>query len=161
MITAKRVNKKVSFGHDDRVQNPIKQQYVTSSGTHVIEGAFYDKSPVLTVREMVTRRINKSLCFCLMVTISITFISYYIEMNYEAKLNALDAEIVRINAENQDLQAELDKYKSFNNIDNKIGKFNLLQKADKVIEVTALTSSEVERNKAENNSKDFKWALGY
>ena len=80
------------------------------------DNSLYQSKPV-TVREMVTRRINKTLCCCLLFTILITFISYYIAMNYEAKLNKLDSEIVRINSENLDLQADLDRYKSFNNVD--------------------------------------------
>lgn len=116
----------------------------------------------MTIREMVTRKINKSLCFCLGLTIAVTFVSYYIAMNYEAKLNNLDNEIVRLNAENQDLQAELDKYKSFNNVDNKIGEFNLLQKAEKVIEVTALNSAQKESvHPIKTASNNFDWAIGY
>ena len=107
--------------------SPIKEN------NSVIEGSFYQEKP-MTIREVLTRRINKSLCCCLIIAIVVTFISYYIAMNYEAKLNSLDNEIVRLNTENQDLQAELDRYKSFNNVDNKIGEFNLLQKADKVID---------------------------
>ncbi len=128
--------------------------------TPVIEGGFYQAKPV-TIREMVTRKINKSLCICLIGTIIVTFISYYIAMNYEAKLNSLDREIVRINTENADLQADLDKYKSFNNVDSKIIEFKLLQKAEKVIEVTAMNSAEVvaEDKKPQNNR--FNWALGY
>ncbi|MCM1338404.1 MAG: hypothetical protein NC191_01895 [Muribaculaceae bacterium] len=136
-------------------QNPIKEE------STVVEGSFYQAKPI-TVREMVTRKINKTLCFCLGIAISVTFISYYIAMNYEAKLNNLDNEIVRLNAENQDLQAELDKYKSFNNVDNKIGEYKLLQKAEKVIEVTSLNelqqSSEAPIKTASNN---FNWAIGY
>ena len=83
-------------------------------------------------------------------------------MNYEAKLNSLDNEIVRLNTENQDLQSELDRYKSFNNVDNKIGEFNLLQKADKVIEVTALNASSKEiEDTARTASNNFDWAIGY
>ena len=134
---------------------PIKE---TSS---VIEGSFYQEKP-MTVREVLTRRINKSLCFCLMIAIVVTFVSYYIAMNYEAKLNSLDNEIVRLNTENQDLQSELDRYKSFNNVDNKIGEFNLLQKADKVIEVTALNASSKEiEDTARTASNNFDWAIGY
>ncbi|MBE7713036.1 MAG: hypothetical protein E7Z87_04770 [Cyanobacteria bacterium SIG26] len=136
--------------------NPIKKE--TNS---VVEGSFYQVKP-LTVKEMVIRKINKTLCFCLGIAIVATFVSYYIAMNYEAKLNALDIEIVRLNAENQDLQAELDRFKSFNNVDNKIGEFKLLQKANKVIEVTALNSTqkniEQESKTATNN---FNWAIGY
>ena len=82
-------------------------------------------------------------------------------MNYEAKLNVLDREIVRINNENLDLQADLDKYKSFNNVDNKIGEFKLLQKAEKVIEVTAMNSQEVAAPVQKNEQNKFSWALGY
>ena len=127
----------------------------------VIAGDFYRETP-MTIQEMMIRRINKSLCVCLLFTIAVTFISYYIAMNYEAKLNALDKEIVRINMENQDLQADLDRYKSFNNVDSRIGKFKLLQKANKVIEVTALSTDEKSKIiPAGANVSNFEWALGY
>ncbi len=135
--------------------SPIKED------NSVIEGVFYQEKP-MTVREMVTRRINKSLCFCLVIAISITFISYYVAMNYESKLNHLDNEIVRLNAENQDLQAELDRYKSFNNVDNKIVEFNLLQKAENVIEVTALnTNQKTIEEVTKTASNNFDWTIGY
>ncbi len=136
-------------------QNPIREE------RSVIEGSFYQVKP-MTVREMVTRKINKSLCFCLGISIAVTFISYYIAMNYEAKLNNLDNEIVRLNAENQDLQAELDKFKSFNNVDTKIGEYKLLQKAEKVIEVTALNAVQKEvEHPIKTASDNFNWAIGY
>jgi hypothetical protein len=97
-----------------------------------------------------------------MVTIGITFISYYVAMNCEATLNSLDREIVKINAENQDLQADLDRYKSFNNVDSRIGKFKLLQKANKVIEVAALNTTENSNIIPSNiNNSNFEWAIGY
>lgn len=142
------------YNQSNYVNNPIKEE------SPVIEGSFYQVKPI-TIREMVTRKINKSLCFCLMVTIAITFVSYYISMNYEAKLNNLDNEIVRLNAENQDLQAELDRFKSFNNVDNKIGEYNLLQKADRVIEVTALNTKKTVVNPTKTASGSFNWAIGY
>lgn len=143
------------YRQSNYANNPIKEE------TSVIEGEFYQVKP-MTIREMVTRKINKSLCFCLGITIAVTFVSYYIAMNYEAKLNNLDNEIVRLNAENQDLQAELDKFKSFNNVDNKIGQYNLLQKAEKVIEVTALNSSQKQVAPiAKTASSNFEWAIGY
>lgn len=126
----------------------------------VVSRSYYQTKPV-TVREMVTRRINKTLCVFLLFTIAVTFISYYIAMNFEAKLNALDREIVRINTENLDLQADLDKYKSFNNVDSKIGEFKLLQKADKVIEVTAMNTLDVVPHKKEIPQSSFNWAIGY
>ena len=106
------------------VNNPVHVE-ADNSG-QLLEGSFY-QTPPITVREMLTRRINKSLCGILLFTIAITFVSYYVSMLYEAKLNNLDNEIVRINTENQDLQSDLDRYKSFNNVDSKIGEFKLLQ----------------------------------
>lgn len=126
----------------------------------VISGTFYQAKPV-TVREMITRRINKTLCFCLLFTICVTIVSYYIAMNFEAKLNSLDKEIVRINTESADLQADLDRYKSFNNVDSKIGENKLLHKAEKVIEVTAMNSSAVLSHPKKVKHTEFNWAIGY
>lgn len=143
------------YNQNSYTQNPI------SNESSVIEGSFYQVKP-LTVKEMVIRKLNKSLCFCLGVAITVTFFSYYFAMNYEAKLNSLDNEIVRLNAENQDLQAELDRFKSFNNVDNKIGEYKLLQKAEKVIEVTALNSAQKEiEQTTKTASNNFGWAIGY
>lgn len=154
-LKSARVTKDVEFSYkEEYISNPVKEE------NPVIEGSFYQAKPI-TIREMVTRKINKSLCFCLMVTIAITFVSYYIAMNYEAKLNNLDNEVVRLNAENQDLQAELDRLKSFNNVDNKIGEFNLLQKADKVIEVTALNAKNKVITPTKTATNNFNWAIGY
>ncbi len=141
------------------VQNPVKD--ANDYTGQLIEGSFYRSQP-MTVKEMLVRRINKSLCGCLMVTIMVTFVSYYISMIYEAKLNSLDNEIVRINTENQDLQSELDRFRSFNNVDSRIGKFNLLQKADKVIEVTALNAQETSpavQKKSDNETVN--WNVGF
>ena len=154
-VRVKSEDKELLYRQSNYASTPIRED------NSVIEGSFYQEKP-MTIREMVTRKINKSLCFCLGLTIAVTFVSYYIAMNYEAKLNNLDNEIVRLNAENQDLQAELDKYKSFNNVDNKIGEFNLLQKAEKVIEVTALNSAQKESvHPIKTASNNFDWAIGY
>lgn len=126
----------IKDGMPTLVKNPYVGNVVkTERYSSVVEGSFYQTKPI-TVREMITRKINKTLCICLLFTIAVTFVSYYIAMNYEAGLNQLDREIVRINTENQDLQADLDRYKSFNNVDSRVGKLQLLQKANKVIEVT-------------------------
>ena len=145
-----------------RLKSPVYARPKTENKhvSPVIEGTFYQAKPI-TMREMLIRKINKSLCICLLFTIAVTFVSYYISMHYEAKLNVLDREIVRINNENLDLQADLDKYKSFNNVDNKIGEFKLLQKAEKVIEVTAMNSQEVTAPVQKSEQNKFSWALGY
>lgn len=134
---------------------------VISDRTTVIDGGFIQEKPI-TIQEMFVRRINKALGFCITVAISVTFISYYTAMNCEAKLNKLDSEIVRLNAENQDMQAELDKFKSFNNVDNKVEEFNLLKKAEKVLEITALNTDQKAVSHLENPvNNNFDWAIGY
>jgi len=157
------VSNSVKSARNENIKS-LKGRYVDDAikGGRVVEGSFYQVKPV-TVREMVTRRINKSLSICLLFTISVTFVSYYIAMNYEAKLNKLDREIVRINTENQDLQSDLDKYKSFNNVDSRVGELQLLQKAEKVIEITAMSgineNAVIEPQK--NSGNRFNWYLGY
>lgn len=153
-----RVIQKREENYSRYVQNPITK---TEDSGQLIEGSFYQAKP-MTVREMFTRRINKSLCCGLIATIMVTFVSYYIAMVYEAKLNTLDNEIVRLNMENQDLEAELDRFRSFTNVDNKINQFNLLQKPDKVIEVTAMTTQEHPITTTHKiSSDDVNWAIGY
>ena len=53
---------KLSYNKNGYVDNTIQEQ------TPVIEGSFYQVKP-MTIREMVTRKINKSLCGCLILTI--------------------------------------------------------------------------------------------
>lgn len=127
----------------------------------VIDGGFIQEKP-LTMQELFVRRINKALSFCITVAICVTFVSYYTAMNCEAKLNKLDSEIVRLNTENQDIQAELDKFQSFNNVDNKVEEFNLLKKADKVLEITALSAEQKAIAHSEKPvHNNFDWAIGY
>lgn len=146
-------------------QETYANSYISSeirTESTVIDGGFIQEKP-LTLQELFIRRMNKALGFCITVAICVTFVSYYTAMNCEAKLNKLDSEIVRLNAENQDLQSELDRYKSFNNVDSQVEEFNLLKKADKVLEITALNTSEtkaaVHPVKSVNNN--FNWAIGY
>ncbi len=145
---------------EDYNKNSYATETIVADNT-VIDGGFIQEKPI-TIQEMFVRRINKALGFCITVAISVTFISYYTAMNCEAKLNKLDSEIVRLNAENQDLQAELDRFQSFNNVDNKVEEFNLLKKADKVLEITALNADKKNVShvtKPINNN--FDWAIGY
>lgn len=144
----------------NRVEKTKNKVVNSSVAQSTFSYGLYNPKPV-TIREMVIRRINKTLCVFLLFTILVTFISYYIAMNFEARLNILDREIVKINTENQDLQTDLDRYKSFNNVDSKIGEFKLLQKANKVMEVTAVNSSEVISKNKKLPDLTFQWAIGY
>ena len=134
------------------VQNPIERE------NQVIEGYFYKES---TVKDMAIRKVNKSLCGLLIVAILTAFISYYFVMCSQLTLDNLRNQIVALNDENSDLQNDLDRLKSFNNVDNKMAQFNLLQKADKVIEVQAIPAAVKVSKKHIATSEPFKWAIGY
>ena len=139
------------------VQNPIERE------SQVIEGYFYKES---TVKDMAIRKVNKSLCGLLIVAIMTAFISYYFVMCSQLTLDNLRNQIVALNDENFDLQNDLDRLKSFNNVDNKMEQFNLLQKADKVIEVQAIPVSSKTASKKTApakiaSSEPFRWAIGY
>ncbi|MBO6257335.1 hypothetical protein J6N69_04810 [bacterium] len=154
----------IRVSNQNNILKPVGQVIVKAASNPVeqtvVSGAFYRAKPI-TIKEMIIRRINKTLCIILLCTIGVTFVSYYIAMNFEAKLNALDREIVQINTENQDLQADLDRYKSFNNVDSKIGEFKLLQKAEKVMEVTADSSPLAVPHSKKAPQTKFSWAIGY
>ena len=133
-------------------ENPIEQ-------APVIEGPFYyDKDNL--VKEMAIRRINKTLSGLLTMLILTAFVSYYFAMTNEVTLNKLRRQITTLNEENAELQNRLDRLKSFNNVDDKMGEYNLLQKAAKVIEVPAVTAT-VPVDKKNDTTAAFNWAIGY
>ena len=141
-----------SYTQTGYVQNPIEQ-------SPVIEGHFYyDKENI--VKEMAIRRINQTLCGLLGICVVVTFISYYFAMTNEVTLNKLSRQITTLNDENAELQNQLDRLKSFNNVDDKMVQYNLLQKAAKVIEVPAVASNITVENKQESETP-FNWAIGY
>lgn len=133
------------------VQNPIERE------SQVIEGYFYKES---TVKDMAIRKVNKSLCGLLVMAILTTFVSYYFVMCNVITLNTLSRQIVTLNDENFELQNNLDRLQSFNNVDNKMAQFNMLQKADKVLEVQAVpVVTKIDTKQVA--SAPFKWAIGY
>ena len=125
--------------------------------TPVIEG-FFPKENIR--KEMAIRKINTVLtlllCFCLFITA----ISYYFATANEMTLNNLSRQTIVLNDENSDLQNRVDKLKSFNNVDITMQKNNMLQKAERVIEVPAVSTNMV-ANKKLNTQKPFSWAIGY
>ena len=141
-----------SYTETEYVENPITQ-------APVIEGPFYyDKNNL--VKEMSIRRINKTLSGLLTMLILTAFVSYYFAMTNEVTLNKLRRQITTLNEENAELQNHLDRLKSFNNVDDKMGEYNLLQKAAKVIEVPAVAPA-LPVDKKNDTAAAFNWAIGY
>ena len=136
-----------------------QQGYVenTIAQTHVIEGYFYKEN---ILKEMAIRKVNMTLCSLLGVAVIAAFISYYFEMSNEITLNTLSRQVTTLNDENSELQNQLDKLKSFNNVDAIMEQQNLLQKAAQVIEVPQVVSvNEVKSKK--NQTANVDWSIGY
>ena len=141
-----------SYTQTSYTQSPITQ-------APVIEGPFYyDKENL--VKEMAIRRVNKTLSGLLTMLILTAFVSYYSAMTNEVTLNKLRRQITTLNEENSELQNQLDRLKSFNNVDDKMGEYNLLQKAAKVIEVPAVAPTAPIEKKSSTKTA-FNWAIGY
>ena len=130
-------------------ENPVRNQ--------VIEGPFQRE---VSQKAVAIKRVNKTLCALLGIAVSIAFVSYYFAMSDELTLNKLSRQITALNDENSELQNQLDRLKSFNNVDDKMMQYNMLTKAEKVIEVQAVSS---EAPVLANNTKSasFNWAIGY
>lgn len=141
-----------SYNNAGYAENPIHQ-------APVIEGPFYYNKENL-VKEMAIRRINQTLCGFLGIFVVVALISYYFSMTNEVTLNTLSRQITTLNDENSELQNQLDRLKSFNNVDDKMVQYNLLQKAAKVIEVQAVASNVTVADKQESQTP-FSWAIGY
>jgi cell division protein FtsL len=130
-------------------ENPIEGQ--------VIQGYFQKE---VSQKTMAIRKVNKTLCALLGVAILTAFVSYYFAMSDELTLNKLSRQITTLNDENAELQNHLDRLKSFNNVDDKMMQYNMLSKADKVIEVQAVNSV-VPVEKTNTKTASFSWAIGY
>jgi len=131
------------------VQNPIE--------TQVIEGYFQKE---ISQKAMAIRKVNKSLCGLLGIAVLVAFVSYYFAMSNELALNKLSRQITTLNDENAELQNQLDRLKSFNNVDTRMMEGSTLQKAVKVIEVQPVAS--VAPVVAEPvKTASFNWAIGY
>lgn len=139
-----------SYANQDFTENPIQQ-------APVIEGYFRKEN---TYKEMAIRKVNTTLCGILGLFILIAFVSYYFEMCNEITLNTLSRQVTTLNDENAELQNNLDRLKSFNNVDNRMTQYNLLQKAAKVIEVPAVAASTTVEPK-KTLSTAVNWAIGY
>ena len=132
------------------VDNPIV-------ASPVIKGYFYKEN---LRKEMAIKKLNSMLCGLLLLTVAVTFVGYYFEMSNEITLNTLSRQVTALNDENSELQNKLDKLRSFNNIDTQMSRQNILQKAENVLEVPAVTA-EFPPAKKKNLTGAVDWSIGY
>lgn len=150
-LYATRLNQIQQNNYSGYVNNPIKEE------NQVIEGYFQKE---ISQKAMAIRKINKTLCGLLGLAVFVAFVSYYFAMSNELALNKLSRQITTLNDENADLQNNLDRLKSFHNVDSKMAQQNILQKAEKVIEVQAVAPVSAVDLSSEKTAS-FNWAIGY
>ena len=150
-VRVRTVSIQESYSNQSYVNNPITEE------NQVIEGYFQKE---ISQRAMAIRKVNKTLCGLLGIAVLVAFVSYYFSMSNELTLNKLSRQITTLNDENAELQNQLDRLKSFNNVDSKMMQYNMLQKAAKVIEVQAVASPAAVNSKPEKTAS-FNWAIGY
>ena len=124
----------------------------------IIEGYFPKEN---VVRQMAIRRVNKMLCILITTLIAVVVVSYYFVLSCEIKLNELSRQTVTLNNENTDLQNQLDKLKSFNNVDKTFQKNNMLKRAGQVIETPAITIDSAENLPKKSQKRIFNYAIGF
>ena len=140
-----------NYSDNSYINNPITED------NQVIEGYFQKE---ISQKAMAIRKVNKTLCGLLGIAVLVAFVSYYFAMSDELTLNKLSRQISTLNDENADLQNQLDRLKSFNNVDSKMNEYNKLQKAAKVIEVQAVNAAVPIVTKPAKTAS-FNWAIGY
>ena len=94
------------------------------------------------------------------MAVLVAFVSYYFAMSDELALNKLSRQITALNDENSELQNNLDRLKSFNNVDDTMMQKSMLAKAQNVIEVPAVVSDVPVTNDSVKTAS-FSWAIGY
>ena len=77
------------------------------------------------------------------------------------QLNNLSRQTVILNNENADLQNQLDRLKSFNNVDKTFQKNNMLKRAGQVIETQAVTVDSMENVPKQTKKRIFNYAIGF
>lgn len=124
----------------------------------IIEGYFPKEN---VVRQMAIKRVNKMLCVMISALIAVVVVSYYFVLSCEMKLNELSRQTVTLNNENTDLQNQLDRLKSFNNVDKTFQQNNMLKRAGQVIETQAVTVDSSESTTKSAKKRIFSYAIGF
>lgn len=136
---------------ENRTQNPIIKGYFPRYKSY---------------REMSIAKVNRLLCVLLVISVIVSFVSYYFVTNNEVKLNQIGNEITEIKAQNLELQNKLDNLESYYNVDKMVKEKNLLQKPQQIIQINS--SKDINNISNEKTNKDIQqknkkahWATGF
>lgn len=170
--TNKSIQSEYNISYTIAQTNPIQQstneciQYYNDLGyidtkrddsKQIIDGYFPKEN---LVKAMAIKKVNKTLCGLLLCLIFVSIVSYYFVVSSEIKLNEYSRHTIMLNDENADLQNQLDRLKSFSNVDLTMQKNNLLQKPDQVIEAPEVVTAQTKPVQFETE-RPFSWSIGY
>ena len=150
----------ISQSTNERIQYNDDLGYINTqrdNSRQIIDGYFPKEN---LVKAMAIKKVNKTLCGLLLCLIFVSIISYYFVVSSEIKLNEYSRHTIMLNDENAELQNQLDRLKSFNNVDMTMQKTNLLQKPDHVIETPEVVTSQAKPVQFETE-RPFSWSIGY
>jgi len=127
----------------------------------------YEQAPVVqgnfpkfdNFKELAIFKLNRLLTTALVISVLISSVCYMAVVAQEMHVTKLHKKIIDINYENNELQNQLDRVKSFYNIDSKVSQANMLQKADAILEVTSINP--VTKKTIEMKDFTIKPVLGY
>lgn len=145
---------------NERIQYSKDLGYIKTTrddSRQIIDGYFPKEN---LVRAMAIKKVNKTLCGLLLCLIFVSVVSYYFVVSSEIKLNEYSRQAIMLNDENAELQNQLDRLKSFSNVDMTMQKNNLLQKPDHVIEAPEVVTAQTKPVQFETE-RPFSWSIGY
>ena len=132
-------------------ENPIENE------SSLISGNFRKENSIKTAA---ISRVNRTLRNLLLFLVVASFAGYYFAMVTEYNLNSLSRQISTLNDENAELENDLNRLKSLNNVDTQVTQSNILHKAGQVLQVNAVGAADMETKKVKISS-NFDWTIGY
>ncbi len=136
----------------NKATNPIN-----NDNGQIISGYFLNEK---SYKELIIARVNNFLYIVLGVLITFCLICYYFVSCKEVQLNQISRTTLELNFENDELQNKVDSLQSYYNIDKAVSKTNILERAQKVVEINAIDTPKVNFNKnSENKSQSI--VVGY
>ena len=136
----------------NKATNPID-----SDSGQIISGYFLNEK---SYKELIIARVNNILYIVLGVLILFCLVCYYFVSCKEVQLNQISRTTLELNFENDELQNKVDSLQSYYNIDKAVSKTNILERAQKVVEVNAIDLPKVNFKKTLEN-KNQSIIVGY
>jgi len=149
----KRQKKETKECSGNKATNPIAE----STSGQIISGYFLNEK---SYKELFIARVNNFLYIVLACLILFCLVCYYFVSCNEVKLNQISRATLELNFENDELQNKVDSLQSYYNIDKAVSSANILERAQKVVEVNAINIPKVNFNNPQDKQK-HSFVVGY